>query len=85
MFSCIFRVVSILITRVHNKMFSTCNKFFCQGERSLGTVSELFKHAHVHLKRLRKSWLWWEQYFVQSGQIIPTVLFFHSYWARTSP
>jgi len=51
MFSCIFRVASIRITRVHNKLLSTCNKFLFQGEWSLGMVSELFKHAHVHLKR----------------------------------
>jgi len=30
---------------------------------SLGIVSELFKHVPVHLKRLRKLWLLWEQIF----------------------
>jgi len=37
---------------------------------SLETVSELMKTKSVHLKRLRKPWLWWEQTILaQSEQL----------------
>jgi len=42
---------------------------------SLGMVSELFKHAPVHLKRFRKLWLWWEQ-FCQSGANYIKIVYF---------
>ena len=42
---------------------------------SLGTVSELFKRVPVHLTRLRKLWLWWEQ-FLQSWAYYTNIVLF---------
>ena len=48
--------------------------------RCSGIVSELFKHAPEHLKRLRKIWLWGEQIF-QSGANYTNIAFFKYTWA----
>jgi len=65
----------------NNKIFPTWNKFLFQGEMSLGTVSELFKHVSTHLKRLRKLWLWWEQFY-QSAANYTNILYLKTHLSR---
>ena len=62
---------------LNNKIFPTCNNFLFQDEMSFGTVSELFKHVPVHLKRLCKLWLWWE-HICQSRRNYTNMFFFNS-------
>ena len=45
---------------------------------SLGIVPELFKHAPVHLKRLRRLW-WREEQICQSGANYTNIVFFFKY------
>jgi len=51
-------------------------QLFFVGWDELGIVSELFKYLLVHLKRLRKPWLWWEQ-FCQTGENDVNMFFFN--------
>jgi len=66
MFSCIFVLFGTVLPAFFGKgnvfgfeiikYFRHATTFF-KGEMNLGIVSELFKHAPVHLNRLRVLWL----------------------------
>jgi len=49
------------------QLFQQAKSYFFEGEMRLGICSELLKNGPVHLKRLRNTWFWWEQYLPDQG------------------